>query len=221
MSEAAEWLATEWRATANPTWMVHAVWDWGKASERKLRLFAAACCRRVWNQLSSERVRRAVEVAERYADGLAAEDERLALLESPLEANADHAVRAALAKPLDDWHSQVAASYSVRHYFAAEDAELLRRCHLLRDIFGNPFGAQPRINPTWLAWNEGTVVQLAAAAYQERQLPGGHFDAARLAVLCDALEEAGCTDTELLGHLRATGDHVPGCWVVDLLLGKT
>jgi hypothetical protein len=43
----------------------------------------------------------------------------------------------------------------------------------------------------------------------------------RLPLLADALEDAGCTDDELLGHLRAPGPHVRGCWAVDLVLGKS
>ena len=41
-----------------------------------------------------------------------------------------------------------------------------------------------------------------------------------LRVLADALEEAGCTDADLLAHCRSGGGHLRGCWAVDLLLGK-
>jgi hypothetical protein len=54
----------------------------------------------------------------------------------------------------------------------------------------------------------------------ERHLPSGTLDNSRLAILADALEEAGCTSEEILGHLRGPGPHVRGCWVVDLCLGK-
>ena len=49
----------------------------------------------------------------------------------------------------------------------------------------------------------------------------GTLDRARLAVLSDALEEVGCTDTALLSHLRSPGPHVRGCWALDLVLGKS
>jgi hypothetical protein len=43
----------------------------------------------------------------------------------------------------------------------------------------------------------------------------------RLPVLADALEEAGCTNADILDHLRGPGPHARGCWAVDLLLGKS
>jgi hypothetical protein len=90
------------------------------------------------------------------------------------------------------------------------------RADLLRDIFGNPFRLVT-IKPAWLT---PTVKSLAQVAYEERALPSGHLDLARLMVLADALEEAGCTEQAILDHLRGPGPHVRGCWPVDLLLGR-
>ena len=42
-----------------------------------------------------------------------------------------------------------------------------------------------------------------------------------LTVLADALEEAGCTNADILLHLRSPGPHVRGCWALDLILGKS
>jgi hypothetical protein len=104
----------------------------------------------------------------------------------------------------------------------AGSTEALRQATLLRDLFGPlPFRDVP-LDPSWLAWNAGTVRRLATAAYEERALPSGELDVGRFAVLADALEEAGCSDSEILGHLREKGGvHVRGCWAVDLLLGKS
>jgi hypothetical protein len=57
------------------------------------------------------------------------------------------------------------------------------------------------------------VVHLAQAICEERA-----FD--RLPILADALEDAGCTNADVLDHCRQPGEHVRGCWVVNLLLGK-
>jgi hypothetical protein len=91
---------------------------------------------------------------------------------------------------------------------------------LLRDVFGPlPFD-EVQIEPAWLTWNDGTLVRLAEAAYEQRHLPDGTLDPGLLGVLADALEEAGCTSSEVVQHLRGPGPHVRGCFAVDLVLGK-
>ena len=69
------------------------------------------------------------------------------------------------------------------------------------------------VAPSWPAWKDGTVSKLAQGIYEDRAF--GH-----LPVLADALEDAGCADADILGHLRGAGPHVRGCWALDLALGK-
>ncbi len=95
--------------------------------------------------------------------------------------------------------------------------EARAQCGLLREIFGNPF----RPVAFEVAWRTPQVVQLAGSAYEVRQLPGGGLDNAHLAILGDALEEAGCTEQSVLEHLRGPGPHVRGCWAVDTVLGRS
>ena len=97
-----------------------------------------------------------------------------------------------------------------------EPVEQQEQIGLLKELFANPF--RPRsVDAAWLT---PTVVQVARGAYEDRQLPAGTLDIASLAVLADALEDAGCSDPDILGHLRGPGPHVRGCWVVDLILAK-
>jgi hypothetical protein len=79
----------------------------------------------------------------------------------------------------------------------------------LRDIFGNPF-RPVTLDP---ACRTSNVLSLAQTIYDERA-----FD--RMPILADALEDGGCTNAEILQHCRQPGEHVRGCWVVDLLLRK-
>lgn len=81
---------------------------------------------------------------------------------------------------------------------------------LLRDLFKPQL---PFLDRAWVIWNDGLVRKLAQAIYDDRG-----FD--RLPILADALEEAGCTNQDILGHWRSEGEHVRGCWAVDLVLGK-
>jgi hypothetical protein len=204
----------------------------GKRLARKLRLYACACCRRVWRLLGDERSRGAIEVSERFADRSASARE---LRDAWNSARAvDYAVGAG---------GEGAAVWAVRYYvtktnawqialFTGADsrraaissvagepnAEEAAQAGLLRDIIGSLFFAPVAPDATWLT---PTVTRLARAAYEERRLPEGTLDLARLAVLADALEDAGCADPDLLAHLRGPGPHVRGCWAVDLLLGKS
>jgi hypothetical protein len=112
----------------------------------------------------------------------------------------------------------------VAHYAALSAAaagmEQTAQAGLLRCIFGNPF---PFLRPVALdrSWKTPIALAIAQAAYEDRIVPAGHLDPDKLAVLADALEDAGCDRAELLGHLRESGPHVRGCWVVDLILGKS
>jgi hypothetical protein len=95
---------------------------------------------------------------------------------------------------------------------AARKQAYLEMCDILRDIFGNPFHPLT-LDPDWLTWNAGTAPRLARAISEDQA-----FD--RLPILADALEEAGCTNLDLLIHCRQPGEHVLGCWLVDLVMGK-
>lgn len=94
------------------------------------------------------------------------------------------------------------------------------RVWIIRDVLGNPFSVPTAFSPAILAFNDGAVVKRARVIYEERELPSGHLDVSRLAILADALEEAGCADPAVLGHLRGPGPHVLGCPVIDAVLGR-
>jgi hypothetical protein len=115
-----------------------------------------------------------------------------------------------------NWRSHVAK----KRVAAGREEEESTQSSLFRDVVGNPIWL-PTLTPVILAWNDAVVVRLAQIAYEDRHLPEGTLDSTRLLILADALEEASCTDADILGHLRGPGPHVRGCWVVDLCLGKS
>ncbi len=196
--------------------------DWLDGNERKFRLFACACCRRIWHWFTDEEAsREAVEIAERFADG-GADGQELASA-NQMAGSMSYAYCATLADSSSGAFGTahciaeaLSQSYPCEEVESAYLAESLEQSRLLRDIFGNPFRPLS-INPVWLT---PTVTNLAATAYEERALPSGELDNARLAVLADALEEVGYDNADILNHLRGPGPHVRGCWAVDLLLGK-
>ncbi|MDY3557286.1 hypothetical protein R5W24_006474 [Gemmata sp. JC717] len=204
------------------------------SSERKRRLLSVAFCRRAWHLLTQKRSRRAVEVAERYADGEATTDELRAacaaaeqadhLDEGPIIWGGEVAGAALIAADRDPspedvahivakgvgWSGALAAASDVsgtNHTF--ERAERAVLCELVRDVLGNPF----RSVVFFPEWRTETVRDLAARMYESR-------DFGAMPILADALQDAGCDSDDILDHCRGDGPHVRGCWVVDLVLGK-
>ena len=247
----------QWLRCRNSQKMLQFLREKRKASERKLRLLACACCRRVWDLMPEPDSRHAVLVAERFADGLASEGE-LATVGRQAGRPARHAAaryirkfpgaagRAAAALRGSHAYNRLYEAYgeplgrgapreAVKElglsdgaaldprdaYLEAQALEAAEQTALIRDLFGPLPFREVSIAPTVRTWNDGCVVKIAQTAYEADFLPDGTLDRARLAVLADAFEEAGCADEEILRHLRGPGPHVRGCWVVDLLLGKS
>jgi hypothetical protein len=229
----------DWLARTDPKAMVEFVRQ--KGSDRKKLLFAVACCRRIWSFMADSRSTMAVEVAERFADGLATPQEckeasaaAMAALEGAEqfegfefeegddkqwgEFNAAFAAETVVNRGgYDPWDSAETCGNVVEFMTGTpKEAEHVAQVAFLLDIFGNPFHPVT-INP---AWQSPTVLALATAAYENRILPAGTLEPARLSVLADALEEAGCDNADILNHLRGPGPHVRGCWVLDELLAK-
>ena len=218
----AEWLQM---ATLFP--MLETLRDKG-ATERKLRLFACACVRHITHLLPSDLCRSAIDVAEQYADGeVSADTLRDASFEAEYSRTTEgyrHSVmvselaRSAVGQLTghfdDPWETvSGATSYPCEAVggrpSSSDEMEEQTQCSLLRDIFGNPF--RPiTLDPSWLT---STVLALATGIYNEKA-----FD--KMPILADALQDAGCDNAEILNHCRQPGEHVRGCWVVDLLLSK-
>jgi hypothetical protein len=163
---------------------------------------------------------RVVEVAEHVADGIASPEE----LRTPCQAVFNHIN--------DDWFSlqrgaraaieaaNVISTISITSAIGCADfaadasrfADAAVQCSLLRDVLGNPFRPLA-LDQTLIT---GNVTALAESIYADRAFE-------RLPILADALEDAGCDNADILNHCRqpSSTEHVRGCWVVDLVLGKS
>jgi hypothetical protein len=207
-------------------------------AERKKRLFVCACLRQAW-LLLEEPCRLAVEVAERYADERATEEEvhhawrksweitllgvgspangvALLALDSWSRLSAEHivvgcnrVVHAILGEAEYRWATGLLGQ---EEYQGLESRLRAAQEALFRDITGNPFRA-PRLDPAWQSSNDALVPRLAGELYDDRRW-------SEMPVLGDALEDTGCDDDALLEHCHGPGPHTRGCWVLDLLTGR-
>lgn len=214
----------QWLACDEPEAML----QMAGAEARKRRLFACAAARALGPVIEDHpELRLGVVVAERYADGLEDEGalcaarERIEVLRGRMNwaEGGLFVARAAVIRTCGSLDAGDGVYHSLRSFVqwlgsAPRGLRPRQLAGLLREVVANPF------RPLILSASHctPTVVSLASAAYDERQLPSGELDPHRLAVLADALEEAGAPD-EVVAHLRGLGPHVRGCWAVDLCLG--
>jgi hypothetical protein len=217
----------EWQTCSDPQAMLNWLHSQKRLSDRKARLYAVAVCKRILPRLTDERSRRAVEVVERFADGLADRRDLVAARDEAREArrsfiipeqrNAWHAASAAMDATRDTGSSAAmnamnAASQALSATHGWDTAGMVERSQqavLLRDIV-HPFHTASFD----AAWRTAAVLSLAQTIYVERQ-----FD--RMPTLAALLEAAGAADAELLSHLKSGGPHAGrGCWGLDVVLGK-
>jgi hypothetical protein len=220
----------EWLACDDPVAMLRSLR--GAVSERKLRLFACACCRALRVTLIPASLAEAVATAEGHADGqppggegskawqfasaLARQADDLWLEGGEGGAEAPHAHRFAARMAAVALSPPGEVARAIEAALPGQWPGALCCAARAREVIGNPFRAGC-LEPSCLT---DDALSLARAAYRERGALSGHLDPARLSVLADALEEAGCSDDALLAHLQSRGPHVRGCWAVDVALGK-
>jgi hypothetical protein len=201
----------QWLSSQDPRKMLVFLRQRGEVSNRKLQLLAAACCRMLWSHLNTAS-RRAVETAELLPDEGVSDDVLVNVVRAANEASGNICDEMAYrAASNDGWYAAAIAGCG---------PEAARQPQVVRDIFGNPFHPVD-LDPLVLKYKDGLVVRLAQDAYDNRRLPEGHVDPARIAAVADALEQAGCDNHEILSHLRQQESHYRGCWCIDLLLGKS
>jgi hypothetical protein len=244
----------EWRRCKDPVKMIQGLK--GIASDRKSILYLCGGCRFIWDLLYDDRSKAAVEVAERYADGIVTPEE---LFQARYEAECPtfgHDFEPGVWRSWECYKGSVPESVQNLVRMGVLSAEQLREdepevdpvvksrllaaatlakaaCYsspfdsdwyqrhipqvdwpgdwLLRCVFGKPFLPFDFLIAAWLTPN---VVSLAEAIYDRRA-----FD--RMPMLGEALRDAGCMNQDMLDHCRSQKPHVRGCWVVDLVLGKS
>jgi hypothetical protein len=216
-----------------------------RATDRKVRLFLCASCARVLDGAplhrrlfrgyypgSFQKLERALSIVEQYGEGFVGSD---ALAEARQDAEdsvyvppsidyggetglgyeAAAVVAAAVEHPVPEdviatcWRASDSQSARTAGGEGGRRTEEARwQAMIFRDVFGNPFRSASFSSD----WRTETALSLAQQMYASR-------DFSPLPILADALEDAGCTNADILAHCRGPDPHVRGCWVVDLVIG--
>ena len=245
MTEQELWMKRRRRLQSEEEWQsweylypLSSALDQNRVGDRKLRLLTAACVRRLQGRYYLGEQEWVVESLERQADASPSPAEvgsvAAALREVRLrctevmggqywQASIDYPVEPVTDLWQNAWSTAeatiIAAGRQARIAAGLPDerpeekhtaTEERTQCELLRDIFGNPF-RPVAFSPEW---RTSTATAIAQQMYDSR-------DFGAMPILADALQDAGCDNADILNHCRGPGPHVRGCWVVDLVLGKS
>jgi hypothetical protein len=213
---------------------------------RRLWLFAAACCRRVWHLLQVGAARRIVELAEAYADGEATEADLQAANNSPDFAELDALYQGGQGEAEVQMSACVVDALQTVRGLASPSDEV-NTYLVVQNTSRNPAGDFMRSSRDF---RDKVTAGRDEAEFSEkekllRDIFGNPFrpvafqpewrtstvhglarqmyqsrDLSPMPILADALQDAGCGDEDVLNHCLGGGPHVRGCWVVDLVLGK-
>lgn len=222
--------AKHWVESLSPYPMIQNLSNLGyRVSVRKMRLLGIACCQRLQDLPKDDDCVRAVRLAEQMIAGAASQDE-VASLRLHLKKKYLAIVKGETHSPAGLWCVGAAKNLLQedidylrevpiydgdadlsRVWCSANSAtfcnELEAFADLWREVLGNPF------HPVNFAsrWRTEAVIELAREIYDSQA-----FD--RMSLLADAIANAGCDDQRILAHCRYRGEHVRGCWVLDLVL---
>jgi len=200
------------RLTREPRWLISHLPTRGNS--RKLRLLACAFSRLLLPRMPGIHGQEFVETAEQFADGLVTVEQ---LEEARRKAAAE---QLCLRSGDDAWLATAHLTEPCAREAAQRSLEVVKRflpdspvpSMVVRDVLGEFFLPEPVKELAALS-EDRTVASVARVIYAERSFTD-------MPVLADALEEAGCTNGEVLSHCRSGNEHVRGCWVLDALLGS-
>lgn len=208
---------TAWYDCPEPERMLPVLQQRGRIPDRRYRRFICACARLLSPGADETPILcEALVVAERYAAGNAQTTDlhaaQRAILDSPqMKWEGGNALWNVVLCAVEK--SAVHSAMIAIQFMNYKDLVLDRSiAGLIHEYLGSPF-ASVKVEEAWLSWKNGLVVGLAQVVHDESA-----FD--RMPILADALEDSGCTDTDILRHLRGATPHVRHCWVLDTLLNS-
>jgi hypothetical protein len=211
----------EWLACEDASQLIIAMPEHGRVTTRTHALFVVVACRRLQGYYFKKETDFALRTLELYADGTASEEameQVFAHVENTtygadcIDLRICEAVADVLFWSGTFFDSLRALSAGLTGLIPSDvqAQAVLGHADLVREIVGNPFRPS-KLQPSTIT---ADALRIATVAYDSHEF-------GCLPILSDALEEAGCTDTDLLAHLRSPGPHVRGCWALDHILGKS